>query len=93
MIIEKKVKYKVDAGVSINGSCGRYININIGDSSIDIADILNDISVFLECDYLWRDLENIIASDKGLYIHISASEVADDGISYSEYMKGLGVER
>lgn len=93
MIIEKKVKYKVNAGVSINGSCGRYINIDIGDSSIDIADILNDISVFLECNYLWPDLASIIASVKGLHIHISASEVADDGISYSEYIKELGVQR
>lgn len=93
MIIEKKIKYKVNAGVSITGSYDTYINVNIRDNSCDIQDILDDITVFIENNYQWEQIENIIAN-RGLHIYINASEVADDGVSYSEYMKGLGmVER
>lgn len=93
MIIEKKIKLQVNAGISTTGSSGRYLNIDISDESIDIEDILNDIRIYLISNYVNADLEDLITSEDGIHIRIHADQVADDGISYSDYMKGLGVER
>ena len=93
MIIEKKIKLQVNAGISTTGNSGRYINIDISDESIDIEDILNDIRIYLISNYVNADLDDLISSEDGIHIRIHADQVDDDGISHSEYLKGLGVER
>lgn len=93
MIIEKKIKLQVNAGISTTGSSGRYLNVDIRDESIDMEDILDDILLYIWKNYTQQDIEDLITSEEGIHIRISADQVADDGISYSEYIKGLGVER
>lgn len=93
MIIEKKIKLQVNAGISTTGSSGRYLNVDISDDSIDIEDILNDIRIYLISNYVNADLEDLISSEEGIHIRIHADQVEDDGVSYSDYLKGLGVER
>lgn len=93
MIIEKKIKLQVNAGLSTTGSSGRYLNVDIRDESVDIEDILDDICIYLWKNYTNADLEDLITSEDGIHIRIHADQVSDDGISYSDYMKGLGVER
>ena len=93
MIIKKEIKLQVNAGISTTGSSGRYLNVDISDESIDIEDILNDIRIYLISNYVNADLEDLITSEDGIHIRIHADQVADDGISHSEYLKGLGIER
>lgn len=85
MIIEKKIKLQVNAGVSTSGASGRYLNVDISNESIDIEDILNDIRIFLLSNYLYADIEDMIASEDGIHIRIHADIVEDNGISSTEY--------
>lgn len=89
MIIEKKIKLQVNVGISTTGSSGRYLNVDIRDESVDIEDILDDICIYLLKNYTNADLEDLITSEDGIYIRIHADQVSDDGISYSDYMKGI----